>query len=375
MAENRQSVKPRILVVDTSPAVTGALNSALRSCEYLRASFDFTFLIPSGSIAAQTIREHGFTVSTLPFRELRKKPGSIAVYLPSLLVNGIRLRRMLRRGGFHVVLVNDIYNLVPSVAAWMGSGVPLITYVRFVPSRFPSALVGMWIKVHEKTSSCFVAVSRAVERELQTSLPVHVVPNEIPSYQAGDYDPQSTLVLFPANFVKGKGQEYALHAFAKIHRDFAEWRLRFVGGDLGLQKNRDFKAELQLLSKTLGIESKVEWLDFQTDMRSQYEASSFVLVLSDSESFSMVCLEAMHCSRPVIATRCGGPEEIIDDHKDGLLVALRDVDATAKGMIELMNNAEFRGALGEAARKKVEDTFSMEKSAGRLSEIYKSTLR
>src|SRR5205085_11607835 len=143
-----------------------ALNSELRSCEYLRASFDFTFLVPSGSVAAQTIREHGFTASTLPLRELRKKPGSIALYLPSLLMNGIRLKRMLRRGGFDVVLVNDIYNLVPSVAAWMGSGVPLITYVRFIPSRFPSALVRMWIGVHEIASSGFVYVTQALNSEV-----------------------------------------------------------------------------------------------------------------------------------------------------------------------------------------------------------------
>jgi glycosyltransferase involved in cell wall biosynthesis len=375
MAADHQIKKPRVLVADSSPGVTGALNSVLRSCEHLRGSFDFTFLLPSGSAADETIRAHGYEVIAMPLKELRKSAGSMLAYLPVLISNGIRIKRLVRSRGFNIVLVNDFYNLAPSAAVWMGARVPLVTYVRFIPTRFPKWLVRLWVRAHEKTSTCFVAVSNAVARCLTTSLPVHVVPNEIPTYQESRADMQSNLILFPANYIDGKGQEYALHAFKRVTHDFPDWKIRFVGGDLGLQKNRDFKKDLQSLARMLEIDSQTEWLDFQTDMRAQYAASSFVLMLSDSESFSMVCLEAMHCSRPVIATRCGGPDEIIDDHKDGLLVPVRDIDAIAAGMTKLMKGADLRAQLGDAAKKKVIDRYSIEKSAGRLSEIYESALR
>ena len=89
---------------------------------------------------------------------------------------------------------------------------------------------------------------------------------------------------------------------------------------MGLEKNKKFKAELIELSKSLGVNHQVDWMDFTDQMREEYLKACFVINFSESESFSLTCLEALYFGRPVIATRCGGPEEIIDEKESGFLV-------------------------------------------------------
>ncbi|HID29995.1 MAG TPA: glycosyltransferase, partial [Desulfobacterales bacterium] len=63
--------------------------------------------------------------------------------------------------------------------------------------------------------------------------------------------------------------------------------------------------------------------------------NSFVLS-SHYETFGIVVIEALACSLPVIATRCGGPESIVTE-SDGLLVPLKDPETLAKAMIQMRN--------------------------------------
>ena len=67
--------------------------------------------------------------------------------------------------------------------------------------------------------------------------------------------------------------------------------------------------------------------------------NSNVFVLSShSETFSVVCIEAMALGLPVIATACGGPEEFVTDEV-GVLVKTSDVDALALAMNEMYENS------------------------------------
>jgi glycosyltransferase involved in cell wall biosynthesis len=367
--------KPRVLIVENSADVTGALNSIVRSCDFLGQFFEFTFLIPDRSKNATLIRAHGFDVIHLSMRELRNNPIAILEYVPRLVINALRLKRILREKSFDLVVVNDFYNMVPSVSVLLGAGLPLVSYIRFIPTRFPPALVRLWIAVHDRTTSYFVAVSDSVRRAMPPSrIPVHVVPNEVPMYSSPAYDVNSRIILFPANYTRGKGQEFALDAFRAIADEAQGWTLRFIGGDLGLKKNQLFRDSLKQRAARLGIGSRVEWLEFQSDMSGQYGAAAMVLMFSESESFSMVCLEAMHCSRPVIATKCGGPEEIISDRIDGMLVPVGDVSAMAAAMRELVLDEQLRVTYANSAKQKADGSFPIGKSGGKLKDLYMTAI-
>ena len=61
-----------------------------------------------------------------------------------------------------------------------------------------------------------------------------------------------------------------------------------------------------------------------------------------------------------IATRCGGPEEIIIDKQTGLLVPVKDTGAMCDAILTLANNADLRETYATAAQKYVRSRFSIE---------------
>ena len=55
----------------------------------------------------------------------------------------------------------------------------------------------------------------------------------------------------------------------------------------------------------------------------------------------MVCLEALALGRPVLATKCGGPEEIIRHQVNGLLVENENPSAIAEGLLQIGQSPEI----------------------------------
>jgi len=73
---------------------------------------------------------------------------------------------------------------------------------------------------------------------------------------------------------------------------------------------------------------------------------------------------------PVIATTVGGTPEIIKDMKNGVLVPPRNPKALAETISKFLANKELGLAIGEEARKTVEDKFTWEENVRRLHNVY-----
>jgi glycosyltransferase involved in cell wall biosynthesis len=263
--------KPKILILENSTAVTGALKSVLRSSSLLRDSYDFIFVIPSKSVGASLVIEHGFSCKELPMKEIRKNIFSLCIYFPMLILNALRLNRFLKKENIDLIVNNDFYNMLPSACSFFGSKVPYVCYVRFLPSKFPRKLVNFWTSAHVRFASKIIAVSNAVKRELPDQNNIVVIGNELPQNESVEFtESGSMLILYPGNYIRGKGQDYALECFARISDKYPQWKLRFVGGDMGLEKNRLYKESLIQRCSELGLQSRVEWLGFSTDMMRQY---------------------------------------------------------------------------------------------------------
>jgi glycosyltransferase involved in cell wall biosynthesis len=94
-------------------------------------------------------------------------------------------------------------------------------------------------------------------------------------------------------------------------------------------------------------------------LRALYQSATAVAVPSDEEGFGMVVIEAMACGVPVVATRCGGPEEIITHGTDGYLVPLEDAPAFA-AHLRLLCCPSLAAAMGSSARQTAVSRFSAE---------------
>ncbi len=90
-------------------------------------------------------------------------------------------------------------------------------------------------------------------------------------------------------------------------------------------------------------------------------AIDILAITSEQESFGLTAIEAMAVETPVVATRCGGPEEIIDNGKNGILVDVNDGESMARAILNLLNNTSMRTMLGQAGHDKVHLCFSEDK--------------
>lgn len=125
----------------------------------------------------------------------------------------------------------------------------------------------------------------------------------------------------------------------------------------GHQKKDLMKALEEKMHK-LNLQSRVHFIGFQNDTAEYLRQLDIFLLTSSSEGFSIATIEAMASGLPVVVTRCGGPEEILQDSSTGLLVGKEDLSAAVSALKKLCDDTGFRQSLAEAGKNYVVNTFS-----------------
>lgn len=106
-----------------------------------------------------------------------------------------------------------------------------------------------------------------------------------------------------------------------------------------------------------------------------YLSSIYTLVLaSESEGLPRVIIETMAAGKPVVAARCGGPEELVIDGDTGYLVPINDAAAIAQRLSYLLDHPEWAKKMGQKGRKKIEADFTMDQYIGRIEQIIKKVI-
>jgi glycosyltransferase involved in cell wall biosynthesis len=96
------------------------------------------------------------------------------------------------------------------------------------------------------------------------------------------------------------------------------------------------------------------------------QAAALVVISSSYETFGRSGVEALACGVPVVATRCGGPEEYVEEG-NGLLVPADDPEALAEGMLAGLNRENFSPP--EAMSRRARDRFGYEAICRRFTEV------
>jgi L-malate glycosyltransferase len=368
--------RKRILIIENSIHVTGALKSITHTCYDLKNSFDFIFVLPRHSKGRSFVESQGFLVIyELPLLELSRKLSSWLFYIPMLLINAFRLKRIIRKENIRLIHVNDLYNLLPITVRITGQYIPYICHVRFLPNRFPKKLFSFWLNAHAKYAQYIICVSNFLKEKIPDNPKIKMIYDGHPSMEQHPYPlSKSETLLYLSNIIRGKGHEYAVEAFSQLAVSYPTWKLRFVGGNMGLPKNSEFKKELISICEQKGISDQVEWIDFVQDVEKEYKSASIFLNFSESESFSMTCVEAQFFGCPVIATRSGGPAEIVIDHQTGFLIPKRDINSMVSAMHTLMKDDSLRTTFAENGRKIVRQRFSVSDASNQLQQLYNNAL-
>jgi polysaccharide biosynthesis protein PelF len=163
-----------------------------------------------------------------------------------------------------------------------------------------------------------------------------------------------------------KDLETLIRAFALVRREMPQVRLRLFGGTPS--GGQAYRERCQALSRDLGIAEAVAFEGRVEDIRDAYAAGTVVMLSSISEGFPFTLIEAMSCGRATVSTDVGGVREAVGG--TGLVVPPREPEAMARAALELLRAPARRAWMGEAARLRVIDQFTLRHTIDSFREIY-----
>ncbi|MFJ2770429.1 glycosyltransferase family 4 protein [Streptomyces sp. NPDC087300] len=211
------------------------------------------------------------------------------------------------------------------------------------------------------TTEADAAVYRA--RMALPGVRVVAVPNIVPAPPEVPAEGSSKVVAAAGRLVPGKRFDLLVEAFSAVAALHPDWQLRIYGGGPA-------KAGLQEMIDGLGLGAHVTLMGVRSPIEKEFRKASLVASASDAESFGMTLVEAMRCGLPVVSTDCPlGPAEIIEDGHDGRLVPTGDGHALAKAIVELIEDAPLRRAMGAAALRSAH-RFDPEPIVGRHEALF-----
>jgi len=165
-----------------------------------------------------------------------------------------------------------------------------------------------------------------------------------------------------------KGFEYLLRAARTLCKTFQGLQIVIAGEGPDRDKIED-------MIQQYGLQSNVVLAGQQSNMPSVYAAMDIFVLPSLNEGLPMTVLEAMAASKPVIATRVGAIGSVIQDGKNGLLVAPKDPEGLQNAIAGLLSDPERRRRLGGQAHAWVSQNYTSEAMALKYRDMYEEVLR
>ncbi len=129
------------------------------------------------------------------------------------------------------------------------------------------------------------------------------------------------------------------------------------------------RGPLEQQIRDLGLSGRIELPGHVVDVPCFLSELDVAVLCSDSEGLANVLLEYMAAGRPVVATRVGGAEEVIDDGVNGFLVPAHDPAALAEAIERLLSDSDLAARLAAAARSRVEEEYDAPNIAQRFESL------
>lgn len=202
-----------------------------------------------------------------------------------------------------------------------------------------------------------------------------VIPFGISAEFFADFDADEVRRIrsdFGPRIVLGVGRMVYYKGFDHLVRAMAQ-----VDGHLLLIGKGPLQPFLIQMALDLGISDRVTFLSEVNDIRPYYHAAD-VFALSSvmrSEAFGIVQLEAMACGKPIINTQLDSGVTFVSPHGvSGLTVTPADAAALSEGVNQLLDQPDRRAQLGEGARQRVAQDFTVEKMVQRTFQLYQDVM-
>jgi glycosyltransferase involved in cell wall biosynthesis len=176
------------------------------------------------------------------------------------------------------------------------------------------------------------------------------------------------LVLAVGSLCPRKGHPELLEALATLPREIP-WRVAIAG--VPTDGEQDTTPELQRIIAGHGLEGRAHLLGPRGDVPDLLAAADVFAMPSHWEGHPMAMLEAMFARRAIVASRVGGIPEAVHDDVHAVLAPAKDVPALAAALRRVLTDAPLRERLGDAARARADETFSVRAMADAYEALYR----
>jgi len=300
-----------------------------------------------------------------------------------------RLCALASEWGAELLHTNTIVTIEGAVAA-ARLGLPHVWHSRslFWPGHFPPAYfdhVPFFFSAVDRLSDHIVCMSREIEREIPSDcrtaprsvvldgfdMPESSAPAEARGAVARRYGVETgdRLVACVGGIQRRKGQLDLVEAAAGVVSRFPN--VVFVlCGEAG---DAEYHTRLCQRVEELRLGAHFRFPGFDRDVRGLLTHAELLVHPAHSEGFGLVILEAMAAGKPVVATRSGGPEEIVEDEVSGLLVPVGDSAALGAALRRILGSPSLAASMGRAAAARARQ-FTLEETARQIEGLYDRVL-
>ena len=294
------------------------------------------------------------------------------------------LRALIAKHEVALVHTNTMVVLGGALAA-RSLGVPHVWHVHEILTR-PRSLARAWAWMFERFSTTVVCNSRATRDSFVRWRPslgarTTVIPNGVdparlqpvlPRSEAkallGIPDTAPTIALV-GRINSWKGQGLLLEAAARLRQRLPQLRVILAGDAPPGQAH--FELALDQRIERLDLAEVVVRLPFVDEPARVYAAADVVAVPSlRPEPFGLIVTEAMVLSRAVVAANHGGPTDIIEHERTGLLFEPESADALAEALGRVLSNPALAAELGEAGAARARSTYHPAQYIDGFEQIY-----
>jgi glycosyltransferase involved in cell wall biosynthesis len=354
--------RTRVLYIDTGVSIAGGQVSLTEILKLLDTA-RFTPLVcsPEGSRMRAVCQEHGVEWLPIPFKSvhLSSQGGSrFAAGLKDVAgsLHGIfHLARLIRRHRIDIVHANNFKAALIGGMASMLAARPMIFHDRI---HITHGVLGWFAAMLARR---IVVVSKAVAAKhgRYISRKVRLIYNgiDVDKFSVRGEQRQTSRVCYVGRISEEKAILRLVDAAPEVLDRVPDARF-VIAGEPFTPDDRIYLEEIRRRIDELGLAPHFDFSGYVTDVPGLLKDIGVFALPSKKEPFGLVVLEAMAIRKPVVAFDTGGPQEIISNGVDGILVKPGDVAAFAEAIAGLLADPVRAKRVGECARRTVTERFS-----------------
>jgi glycosyltransferase involved in cell wall biosynthesis len=216
----------------------------------------------------------------------------------------------------------------------------------------------------------YIAVSKFIKTKLKSlsisSKKIKVIYNGIDFKNPAPRQRRRLVIGSVGRLHPVKGFDILIQAFSLLENQRLRLKIAGEGGELD---------KLKELAKSLGLQDRVEFVGFQSDIDGFLDSIDVYVQSSRSEGFGLAVVEAMSRELPVVVTPVGSLSEIVTDQQTGLIARGIEPNALVDSINYMVSHYQESKQMGEKARNSVIERFNINTWVNKTIETYEETMK